>query len=124
MRQYKVTVDGTEFVVSVEPYEGGFKAATVKKETTVVDTPKEESAAPVKVANAPTSGEVTCPMPGKVLDIKASVGDSVSAGDVIAVLEAMKMEIEVTATATGKITSINVQKGAMVNTGDMVAVIG
>ena len=124
MRQYKVTVDGTEFVVSVEPYEGGFKAATVKKEAKVVEAPKEENVAPVKAANIPTSGEVTSPMPGKVLDVRASVGDSVSVGDVIAVLEAMKMEIEVTATATGKITSINVQKGAMVNTGDMVAVIG
>lgn len=125
MRQYKVTVDGTEFIVSVEPYEGGFKASTVKTEKTqVVETPKEENVAPVKVANAPTSGEVTCPMPGKVLDVRANVGDSVSVGDVIAVLEAMKMEIEVTATATGKVKSIGVQKGAMVNTGDVVAVIG
>ena len=125
MRQYKVTVDGTEFIVSVEPYEGGFKASTVKTEKAqVVETPKEEKTVVVAATNAPTSGEVTSPMPGKVLDIKANVGDNVSVGDVIAVLEAMKMEIEVTATATGKITSINVQKGAMVNTGDMVAVIG
>ncbi|MDO5331750.1 MAG: biotin/lipoyl-containing protein [Bacillota bacterium] len=124
MRQYKVTVDGTEFVVSVEPYEGGFKAQTVKKEQAVVEAPKEEKIEKAAAVNVPTSGDVTSPMPGKVLDIKASVGDSVDVGDVIAILEAMKMEIEVTATAKGKVTSINVQKGATVNTGDIVAVIG
>lgn len=120
MRQYKVTVDGTEFVVSVEPYEGGFKASTEKVPAKVdIETPKEVSTA----ESAPVSGDVTCPMPGKVLDIKAANGDKVNVGETIAVLEAMKMEIEVTATATGTIKSINVQKGATVNTGDIIAVI-
>ena len=142
MRQYKVTVDGVVFNVAVEPCEGGFKtsfSAPLKAESKAEAAPLSDgSTAEAKAATFENkaassdgkaafeagSGEVTAPMPGNILDIKVKEGDSVKAGDVIMILEAMKMEIEVTATATGKITSINVQKGAMVNTGDTVAVIG
>ena len=58
-------------------------------------------------------------MPGTVLDIKVSVGDQVQAGQVLLILEAMKMENEISAPSAGTIDSIQVQKGASVNAGDV-----
>jgi len=62
-------------------------------------------------------------MPGTVLDIKVNVGDSVSNGDVLMILEAMKMENEIMAPTAGKVASINVNKGASVDGGDVLIVI-
>lgn len=64
------------------------------------------------------------PMPGTILDIKVSVGQSVNAGDVLCVLEAMKMENEIMAPAAGKVVAINTSKGASVNTGDALISLG
>jgi biotin carboxyl carrier protein len=63
-------------------------------------------------------------MPGTILDIKVAVGDSVNAGDVLIILEAMKMENEIMAPASGKVVSVNTTKGASVNSGDVLVVIG
>jgi biotin carboxyl carrier protein len=63
-------------------------------------------------------------MPGSVMEVKVKVGDNVKDGDVLVVLEAMKMENEITAPSSGKIKSINVKKGDTVNTGDLMMVIG
>ena len=65
--------------------------------------------------------KVTSPMPGTILNVKVSVGQSVKKGDVICVLEAMKMENDIPAPQDGVIASINVQKGASVNAGDVLA---
>lgn len=62
---------------------------------------------------------VNAPMPGVILDIKVSVGDSVKKGDVLLILEAMKMENEIVAPTDGTVASINVSKGASVNAGDV-----
>ncbi len=64
---------------------------------------------------------MTAPMPGKILAVKASVGAEVKKGDVILLLEAMKMENEVVAPQDGKIASINVNSGDMVGAGDVLA---
>ena len=66
---------------------------------------------------------VTAPMPGKILSLKVNVGDSVNSGDLVLLLEAMKMENEVFATASGKVTEIRVKSGDSVNTGDVLMVI-
>nr|MCR5167486.1 acetyl-CoA carboxylase biotin carboxyl carrier protein subunit [Oscillospiraceae bacterium] len=62
-------------------------------------------------------------MPGTILDIKANVGDQVTKGQVIAILEAMKMENDIVAPEAGKIASINVNKGDSVNTSDVIATL-
>ena len=63
-------------------------------------------------------------MPGNILDVKVKPGDTVKAGDVLLVLEAMKMENEIMAPAAGTVAAVNVAKGATVNAGDVLCVLG
>ena len=74
------------------------------------------SAAPAGAAGA---GTVKAPMPGNILDVKVAAGASVKAGDVLVILEAMKMENEIVAPQDGTVASINVNKGDTVNSGDV-----
>ena len=81
-------------------------------------------AAPTPAAPAANGTSVTSPLPGSVFALKVAVGDQVSEGDVVIIMESMKMETEVHATASGTINSIQVQEGQKVNTGDNLLVIG
>ena len=63
-------------------------------------------------------------MPGKILDVKVAAGDDVKKGQVVAILEAMKMENEIVAPVDGKVATVNVNKGASVETGDLLITIG
>jgi biotin carboxyl carrier protein len=67
---------------------------------------------------------VVAPIPGLILDIKVAAGDSVSAGQVVAVMEAMKMENNLVSNVSGTVQEIRVQKGAEVSTGDVIMLIG
>lgn len=77
----------------------------------------------VPQAQAAAGNSITAPMPGAVLEIVVSEGQDVQAGEVVLILEAMKMENEITAPAAGKIKKIVTSKGAAVNTGDLLLVI-
>lgn len=68
-------------------------------------------------------GVVVAPMAGKIVSVKVKKGDAVQAGDVVCVLEAMKMENEITATKTGKVQEVNVAEGTPVNDGDVLVII-
>ena len=108
MKKYNVTVNGTAYEVTVE----AVNAADIKA-----------PAAPA--AAAPAGGEkITSPMPGTILSVNVSNGSAVKKGDVLMILEAMKMENEIMAPCDGTIASVNVTKGASVNTGDLLCVIG
>ena len=86
--------------------------------------PAEAPAAAPAVAPVSADGtEVKAPMPGTILAVKKNVGEAVKAGDVIVVLEAMKMENDIVAPCDGTVKSINAPKGSTVNTDDVIAVI-
>ena len=107
MKTYTITVNGTAYDVTVE--EGTGSAAPVAAPKAA---PKAAGAGSVKVEAS---------VPGKVLKIEASVGQSVKAGDNIIILEAMKMEIPVVAPQDGTVASIDVAVGAAVENGDVLA---
>lgn len=108
MKNYTITVNGNVYDVTVE--EG---AATGAAASTPVAAPKKAASAPKAAAPAGAQGsiKVNAPMQGKILSIKAVVGQAVKKGEVLLVLEAMKMENEVVAPQDGTIASVNVAAG-------------
>ena len=103
---YKVTLNGKVYEVEVEKGEAVIQA--------------EYEAALPQAAPAAQAGAnaVLSPLPGNINAVNFSVGQSVKAGDVVIILEAMKMENEIVAPKAGTLTKLYVQKGAVVNTGD------
>ena len=110
MKNLIVTVNGVAYNVTVEEGTGAPAAAAAP-------------AAPAAPASA-GAVEVKAPMPGNILDVKVAAGASVKAGDVLVILEAMKMENEIFAPCAGTVSSVAVAKGAAVNPGDVLCVIG
>lgn len=114
--QYNITVNGKQFNVGVE------KAGNVA--APVAAAPVAAAPAPVAAAPGGAGTPVTSPMPGNVFKIVCSQGQAVNSGDVLVILEAMKMEIEVNAPSAGTVQSISVAVGSAVNTGDVLVTLG
>lgn len=115
MKRYNITVNGKTYDVAVE--EAGSSSAPVSA-APAVSAPTPAPAAPIAEGT-----KVSAPMPGTILDIKVSEGDTVTEGAPLFVLEAMKMENDVNAPCSGKVVSINTTKGSTVETGTLLAVI-
>ncbi len=114
MKNYKVVVNGTAYQISVEEIDASeVKAAPVA------------SAAPAaKPVAAPAGGEkVEAPMPGTILDVKVKEGQQVKAGEVLVILEAMKMENEILAPCDGTVVSLSVSNGASVESGALICCV-
>ena len=110
MKKYKVNVNGTAYEVEIEEMTGAPAAAPV--------------AAPAPAPAASGAGEsITSPMPGNILAVNVAAGDMVKKGQVLMVLEAMKMENEIMAPQDGKVTSVAVAKGAAVESGALLCTI-
>lgn len=121
MKNYRITVNGTAYDVAVEELGAGATPAPVAAPVTAAP-----AAAPVASPAPAASGsegavKISAPMPGKILSIKANMGQAVKKGEVVMVLEAMKMENEIVAPADGTIASINVGVGDSVESGDTLA---
>ena len=120
MKKYNITVNGNTYEVFVEEADASTPVAYTAPAPTAAPAAAPK-AAPKAATTAGGAVKVTSPMPGTILNVKVSVGQSVKKGDVICVLEAMKMENDIPAPQDGVIASINVQKGASVNAGDVLA---
>ena len=131
MRKFAITVNGVSYEVEVEEIGGApvFAAAPVAAPAAA---PAPVAAAPAAPAAAPAAAPkaaapaapagattVNAPMPGTINAVKVSAGQAVKKGDILVILEAMKMENEIMAPADGTVASVNVTKGATVNTGDV-----
>ena len=116
MKKYRVNVNGTVYEVELEDITGSAPAAAP------VAAPAAAPAAPAAPAGA--GEKIAAPMPGNILAVNVNVGDSVKKGQVLMILEAMKMENEIMCPCDGKVTSVNVSKGSTVETGTLLCCIG
>ena len=114
MKHFNITVNGTAYNVQVEEVAAG--AAPVAAAPAPVAAPAP-AAAPAAPAAAAAGTSVDCPMPGTILSVNVTEGATVKAGDVLIVLEAMKMENEINAPSDGKVTAVHVRKGDSVESG-------
>ncbi len=144
MKTYKFKINGNEYNVAINSVEGKNASVTVNGTAYQVELEEAPAAAPVQApaaapvqaapspAPAPAAAPapsgagkaVTSPLPGVIIAVKVNVGDTVKAGQEVAVLEAMKMENSIEATHDGKVTAINVAKGDSVLEGAPIVTIG
>lgn len=127
MKKYTITVNGTAYEVEVE--EAGVVASAPKAAPApapaAAPAPKAAPAPAPKAAAPVAAGATTvsAPMPGKVLSINVKAGDAVKSGDVLLILEAMKMQNEIMAPADGTVSDVRVSAGQTVATGDVMIVL-
>ena len=145
MKEYKYKINGNEYNVAVEELEGNKANVTVNGKSYQVEldrqvkpavskpvvarpaaTPAAAPAAAPAPKAAPAAGGagIKAPLPGVILDIKVKVGDAVSKGQTIAILEAMKMENNINADREGTVVSINVEKGQSIAEGTDIITLG
>ena len=147
MKKFELTVGGKDYKIDIEKFDGKQAVVNVdgrsyeidvKKAAEAVfarrppsppptDKPGVEPAAPepplAPIASAPSGGQVMAPMPGMVLEIMVSVGDSVVAGVPVVKIEAMKMENEIPALVDGTVKEIRVKVGDRVSTDEILLLI-
>lgn len=140
MEKYSLKINGKPFEVEIDSFKGSEASVRVNGEEYTVEIAQDEkkaeeaaktaasqAAAPkaTEGSKAATGGiEVTSPLPGVLVDVKVAVGDSVKAGQTVAVLEAMKMENEIEATASGTVTAVCAAKGDSLLEGAVIVRIG
>ena len=115
MKKYKVNVNGTDYEIGIELMSEQ-EAAASKAQAPA------QAAAPAPKAASGAGEQVKCPMPGTILDVMVSEGQNVKSGDVLMILEAMKMENEIMAPCDGQVTSV-VAKGTSAQTGMVLCTI-
>lgn len=126
---YVVTVNGEKYEVEVERVGGGTSSLSRRPPERVSRSVQaapvaQSAAAPQAASSAPaaapaasgSAGSVVSPMPGTILDVKVKEGDAVSVGQVVVILEAMKMETEIVSEVAGSVATVRVKKGDAVDT--------
>lgn len=120
MKNYRITVNGNVYDVAVEETGAAPSAPAAAVPAAVPKAAPAPKSAPVS-SGSQGAVKINAPMPGKVLSIKAPVGTAVTKGQVVLVLEAMKMENEIVAPQDGTVASIDVAEGASVEAGAVLA---
>ncbi|MBQ8624147.1 MAG: biotin/lipoyl-binding protein [Oscillospiraceae bacterium] len=115
MKHYRVNLNGTNYEVAIEEISAAEAQSAAKAPAAA------PAAAPVSAPAGATT--VSAPMPGTILSVNVTAGQTVNEGDILMILEAMKMENEIMAPKSGKIVSVGTTKGASVKTGDVLCVI-
>ncbi len=131
VKRFNITVNGRGYDVLVEevPMGASAKATTAAPKQATPAPKKPTAASPAapkaepKAVAASGSATISAPMPGTILDIKVKEGQAVQKGEVIAILEAMKMENDIMAPQAGTIASINAKKGQSVEVGEVIATL-
>ena len=121
MKKFNITVNGQAYEVEVEEVGGAVSAAPAPKAApapAAAPAPKAAAAVPAGAAT------VSAPMPGKIMSVAVKPGDAVKRGQVLLILEAMKMQNEIMAPGDGKVADVRVAAGQSVNTGDVMVVLG
>ena len=122
MKKYKVNVNGTVYEITLEVMDGAPAAAPAAPAAPAAAPAPAPAPAP---AAAPAGAEaIKAPMPGNILDVKVANGAAVKKGDILVILEAMKMENEIMAPCDGTVAAVSVTKGAAVESGTLLCVIG
>ncbi len=119
VKTFRIRIQGIEHIVEVEELNGSMHSSPAVPSSPVhtVAEPVPPAAAPAAKAPTPTDGQtVTAPMPSSILKVNVVPGQAVTAGTVLCILEAMKMENEIMAPCDGTITQVLVSKGAIVDT--------
>jgi glutaconyl-CoA/methylmalonyl-CoA decarboxylase subunit gamma len=133
MKSYKISVNGQSYDVTVEETGASYApaaapapraAAPAVAAAPVATAPAPAAPAPARSGGGVGSVHVKSPMPGTLLSYKVAEGETVAAGQVLLILEAMKMENEIVAPAAGKVVALCAGEGASVNTGDVLVEIG
>lgn len=128
MKKFNITVNGKSYEVDVEEIGGIPTAPAAPRAAAPVApraaAPKAAAKTAPKAAASGNGTNITAPMPGTIFKMVVSKGDVIAAGDVVLVLEAMKMENEISSPVAGTVTSVTVKEGDSVNGGDVLVVIG
>jgi biotin carboxyl carrier protein len=120
MKRYRITVNGQSYDVTVEEL-GSARASSAQPAPAQPAAVTSSAPAAPAAASVPTAGaiEVKAPMPGTLVSYKVEKGQTVAAGQVLLILEAMKMENEIVAPRAGVVASLRVAPGSSVNTGEV-----
>ena len=126
IKKYNITVNGNTYEVEVE--ELGIEASTTRPQANNQTIQSKPQTAPKQQHNpqagAVSGGSILAPMPGTINDVRVKVGDNIKKGQVLLILEAMKMENEIMANSDGTVKAVNISKGASVSVGDVLITIG
>jgi biotin carboxyl carrier protein len=132
MKMFRVVVNGSEYQVGIEEMAAESQSQPARQPAVPISPtatpPKTQVKAPpkpttAKVEPAVVGGTVVAPMPGTVLQVAVKIGDRVSKGQTLLVLEAMKMENEIMAPAAGVVSELNITQGVSVNAGDILVIL-
>ena len=127
-KKFNVTVNGTKYEVEVEEVKAAGSAPAPAAKAAPAPAPAPKAAAPVAAAPKAAAGagehSIDAPMPGKIIKLVATEGQAVKAGEVILILEAMKMQNEITADTDGTLKKFNVAAGQSVKVHESLAIIG